>query len=62
MGNATPQPTELATATGTWNLSAPVNFFASATYVVNGKRVDVPADVAGEKITGEFRETERSRP
>ena len=45
----------MAVATGTWNIDAPVNFFASATYVVNGKRVELPAEVAGEKITGEFR-------
>lgn len=60
MSNSAPQ-TELATATGTWNLDAPVNFFASATYIVNGKRVEMPADVAGEKITGQFQETGRSR-
>jgi hypothetical protein len=61
MGNATPQPTELATATGTWSLETPVNFFASATYVVNGKRLELPVEVAGDKITGEFRETGRSQ-
>ena len=39
--------------TGTWNLDAPISFFSVATYRrPNGKIVQMPVAVSGEKITG----------
>lgn len=39
--------------TGTWNIDAPISFFSFATYkTAKGKIVQVPIQVAGEKITG----------
>jgi len=37
-------------ATGTW--TGPKNAWATVTYVIKGRRVVMPLDVAGEQISG----------
>lgn len=53
---------EQVQGTGTWNLNVPISFFSVATYrTATGKIVQVPVEVAGEQITGQFQGTEQLR-
>ena len=46
--------------TGSWNLDVPISFFASATYrTPDGKVVQLPVQVAGDKFTSAYQETAR---
>jgi hypothetical protein len=53
--------TEQIKATGTWNITAPVNHFTTATYRIAGKVVSMPVEVAGEHITGQLPGTGHSQ-
>ena len=53
--------TEQVKATGTWNITAPINHFSMATYRVRGKVIALPVEVVGEQITGQLPGTARSQ-